>query len=159
MSCFDWDLCRACPRRALNVSVPGWTPFNRTHALSPTEQSMRKFSDGRPYEFTSVPTEAPPADLINEFKALIEPFPGVLGLYYAGVDGKDKPSVLLERTEGRVNITEAVTPEQAKGQVETAWIPARERFGPVTMACSIYCDTRNTRGTDIHKDTKTHLRS
>lgn len=69
---------------------------------------------------------------------------------------KDKPAE-LERTEGRKNITEPITPEGWLAEpVQTAWDFGRG--DPVTMACTKWCDTRTSRSGngDYHKGTKSH---
>jgi hypothetical protein len=78
---------------------------------------------GQPYEFTVRLTEEPPAELVASF-CRITGNNRVLGLYYVA-DADDDVGLLVERTEGRKNITE---PLQDAGAdvvpghlLETAW--------------------------------------
>ncbi|KAB8356453.1 hypothetical protein FH972_024036 [Carpinus fangiana] len=134
-----------------NVSQP-----ISVHAHGGEIYPERWLKDGTAFEFTTKFTKSPPSDLLRDFQSLIGTNTS-LGLYYAGGQGpKDKP-VLLERTEGRRNITDPVRLEDLPpGSVQTAWLPSG--INPVQMACTITCDTRTTRspGVKHHKNTKTH---
>lgn len=119
-------------------------------------QSAGCVLDSHTYEFTTEPTLSPPEHLLRDFKLLIGSMEPVLGLYY---HKNDQPRFMIERTEGRSNITEptAVENKPFSGLVDTAW----KNFGegdPVTMACVISCDTRTTRSgnANVHKGTQTH---
>jgi len=102
---------------------------------------------GEPFEFRTEATPSPPAELIAEFQRIVGNI-GVLGLYFAGGHALE-----LEWTEGRRNITKVV-PKHEPGNVETGWLPGVEN--PTQMSCVINCDTRNTRGSSVHKGTRSH---
>ncbi|OCH92254.1 hypothetical protein OBBRIDRAFT_833592 [Obba rivulosa] len=98
----------------------------------------RWLATGEPYEFNHELTKTPPAELFDAFRALIGDIT-VLGLFYAGglADG-----ILLERTEGRKNITELIkSTDLGIGQdIETAWLPSQDGSGnPVKAKCMIMC--------------------
>ena len=100
----------------------------------------RWLANGKAYEFTTKPTESPPAELIAKFERLVASV-GVLGLYYAG---DHENTLKLEWTEGRKNITRVLADtENLVGYTETAWNPSKEN--PVTMAFIILCDTLTLR--------------
>jgi hypothetical protein len=113
----------------------------------------RWLPNGKPFEFRGDWVPSPPPELIVAFSDIVGES-GVLGLFYAGdmVPGE----ILLERTEGRANITEKSAPLGEGGeQIETAWLPdGSDKF--VKMACVIVCDTRTTRGGSYHKNTRSH---
>lgn len=68
--------------------------------------------NGMPYEFTTEATEAPPAELLSQFRLLTNANP-VLGLYCTRCQRPTEDSVLLERTEGRCNITDFVASQRS----------------------------------------------
>ncbi|KAJ6019510.1 hypothetical protein N7522_001577 [Penicillium canescens] len=108
----------------------------------------RWLASGVPYEFTTRPTVPPPAALVDEFNRLTADI-GVLGLYHIGdeINGKK-----IEYTEGRKNILLPFSDtdvSQAANYTETAWNLGKG--DPVTMACMIVCDSRNTRDGSVHK--------
>lgn len=77
----------------------------------------------------------------------------VLGFYHIE-GGKDAPAI-IEWTEGRKNVTRKLTEDDKSAEpVQTAWDFGRG--DPVTMACTIVCDTRTTRSgkANTHKGTK-----
>ena len=112
----------------------------------------RWLSSGTPYEFTTRPTTAPPAALIEAFNQLTAQI-GVVGLYHIE-KVESKPGKMIEHTEGRKNIlmpyTDADRAHLAT-QTETAWDLGS--YDPVTMACNsiIICDSRTTRSGATHK--------
>ncbi|GBE81645.1 hypothetical protein SCP_0400160 [Sparassis crispa] len=114
----------------------------------------RWLATGEAYEFNTEHTEVPPAALFVEFRSLVGDMTAVLGLYYAG--NVTPGMMLLEHTEGRKNIVEAIDVGigNTKDAVPTAWLP--DAKDPVTMACVIECDTRITRTGSAHKDTRSH---
>jgi len=102
----------------------------------------RWLSSGTPYEFTTRPTTAPPAALIEAFNQLTAQL-GVVGLYHID-KGENKPGKMIEHTEGRKNFlmpyTDADRAHLAT-QTETAWDLGS--CDPVTMACNkIICMRR-----------------
>lgn len=112
----------------------------------------RWLSSGEPYEFTTRPTVAPPGALVEAFGRLTSHV-GVLGLYHIDRTN-DKPSKMIEHTEGRKNILMPYTDADrvhAATQAETAW--DLSSLDPVTMACAkmVLCDTRTTRNSGRHK--------
>lgn len=125
-----------------NISQP------ETFALPGNYYPERWLSSGVPYEFTTRPTVPPPAALFDEFHRLTADI-GVLGLYHIGDEVHGK---MIEYTEGRKNILVALSDTekpQAANHTETAWNLGKG--DPVTMACMIVCDSRNTRDGSIHK--------
>ncbi|KAL6301654.1 hypothetical protein BKA93DRAFT_828130 [Sparassis latifolia] len=116
----------------------------------------RWLATGEAYEFNKECTEVPPAALFDEFRSVVGDMIAVLGLYHVG--NVTPGTVLLEHTEGRKNIVEAVDVGMGdtKDIVQTGWLP--DAKDPVTMACMIICDSRTTRIGVKHKDTKSHLR-
>lgn len=118
----------------------------------------RWLSDGKPYEFTVRRTKAPPHALIDKFQHVTKDvgLHEVLGLYH--IDGGKHSPVIIEWTEGRKNLTRELTEEDKSAEpVQTAWDFARG--DPVTMACTIYCDTRTTRSGDqnVHKGMDSYM--
>jgi hypothetical protein len=104
----------------------------------------RWLANGTPYEFTTRQTEKPPQDLINTFLQITREFnlQDILGFYHIE-GGKDAPAI-IEWTEGRKNLTRILQEEDKSVEpVQTAWDFGRG--DPVTMACTIVCDTRTTR--------------
>ncbi|KAF9519020.1 hypothetical protein BS47DRAFT_1337572 [Hydnum rufescens UP504] len=110
--------------------------------------------NGSPFEYRREPVPTPPIELVTAFADIVG-MNGPLGLFYAG-DLKDG-EVILERTEGRVNITTSVSAENQplEGFVETGWLPdGTDNF--VKMACVISCDALTTRSGNYHKGTRSH---
>jgi hypothetical protein len=134
-----------------NISQP--VPMSDISSFYPE----RWLAGGEAYEFTSRPTEAPPAELLDEFKRLTDSV-RVLGLYYAG---EEDHAIQLEWTEGRKNITRQLTDiDRLTDCTETAW-----RFGAdhhsvsAAMVCVKCCDSRITRSAAaVHKGTKSHVK-
>ncbi|KAJ5971842.1 uncharacterized protein N7479_001760 [Penicillium vulpinum] len=125
-----------------NISQP------EIFALPGNYYPERWLSSGVPYEFTTRPTVPPPAALVDEFHRLTADI-GVLGLYHIGDEVYGK---MIEYTEGRKNILVALSDteeSQSANHTETAWNLGKG--DPVTMACMIVCDSRNTRDGSIHK--------
>jgi len=117
----------------------------------------RWLSNGKPFEFRRDSVPSPPPELIAAFGDIVG-VSGVLGLFYAGDMAPGE--MLLERTEGRVNITERISalPSEGGEQIETAWLPdGSDKV--VKMACTIWCDSRTTRTGSVHKGTRSHIKS
>ncbi|AEO68435.1 a10b265c-8309-4604-9fbd-c5c4edfe3d6a [Thermothielavioides terrestris] len=117
----------------------------------------RWLANGTPYEFTTRQTEEPPRDLVDKFLDITRQFnlQDILGFYHIE-GGKDAPA-LIEWTEGRKNLTRILTEEDKPAEpVQTAWDFGRG--DPITMACTIVCDTRTTRSgnANTHKNTQSH---
>jgi len=110
-------------------------PINVNEA---THYPERWLVSGQAYEFTCEPTELPPPALMEAFAKIVGHI-GVLGLYAAAARGYDSSKILLEHTEGRMNITNVVeaTSLPSKGIIETAWMPGTEQ--PITMTCIFVC--------------------
>ncbi|KAI4173800.1 MAG: hypothetical protein LQ343_002735 [Gyalolechia ehrenbergii] len=141
--------------RANNISEPEKTSSLAEHGDN--YYAERWLASGEAYEFTTRPTESPPAQLMEAFHELTARYGGVLGLYYVHDAQQGK---MIEYTEGRRNILMPYTgadEARAANQTETAWNLGRG--DPVTMACVIVCDTITTRhGGAKHKGTKTHFK-
>lgn len=119
----------------------------------------RWLANGTPYEFTTRQTEEPPQQLINKFLDITRQFnlQDIIGFYHIE-GGKDAPAI-IEWTEGRKNLTSILTEEHKSVEpVQTAWDFGRG--DPITMACTIVCDTRTTRSgsSNTHKS-KSSLKS
>ncbi|KAI9807719.1 MAG: hypothetical protein M1826_004486 [Phylliscum demangeonii] len=114
-------------------------PVKRSEILGPCYPD-RWLPTGEPYEFTTRTTTEPPAELLLSFARLTGAI-GVLGLYYVG---PDDPEPVLEWNQDR-----------CIPHTETAWNPTKDN--PVAMACMMVCDSRETRTSTKHKDTKSHL--
>ena len=113
----------------------------------------RWLSSGEPYEFTTRPTTPPPVALFDAFKQLTSDIE-VLGLYHIDNEGLEKPSKMIEHTEGRKNILRPFADGDLANtatQTQTAWDLGS--LDPVTMACAsiVVCDSRTTRGAATHK--------
>ncbi|KAM3517017.1 hypothetical protein NHJ13051_009370 [Beauveria bassiana] len=117
----------------------------------------RWLANGTAYEFSTRKTDDPPQDLVDEFYRITHGFglQNILGFYH--IEGSQDAPAVIEWTEGRKNLTRAMTEEDKSAQpVQTAW-----NFGrgsPITMACTIVCDTRTTRSgeSNVHKGTQSH---
>ncbi|KAK4199550.1 hypothetical protein QBC40DRAFT_227472 [Triangularia verruculosa] len=117
----------------------------------------RWLANGTSYEFTTRQTEEPPQDLVSKFFDITRQFNlhDILGLYHID-GGKDAPAI-IEWTEGRKNLTRILTEKDKSIEpVQTAWDFGRS--DPVTIACTIVCDTRTTRSgnANTHKNTQSH---
>ncbi|KAI9814486.1 MAG: hypothetical protein M1832_005892 [Thelocarpon impressellum] len=115
----------------------------------------RWLSSGMPFELTVRPTVEPPTALVAEFKRIVFEvgLQDVLGLYH--MDGAKNAAPLIEWTEERENLTRDLTEKDLLlNPVQTAWLFGRGTGDPVTMACTLYCDTRTTRsgGKNVHKN-------
>ena len=111
----------------------------------------RWLASGEPYEFTTRPTTAPPAALLDGFRRLTSDVK-VLGLYH--IDRvQQKADKMLECTQGRKNVLMEFTDADqanAASHIATAW--DLSSFDPVTVSCSviIYCiRTLTDDGTDL----------
>ncbi|KDR68303.1 hypothetical protein GALMADRAFT_215957 [Galerina marginata CBS 339.88] len=87
-------------------------------------------ASGEPYEFTKEPVVSPPPELLSQFRDIVDGI-DVLGLY--AVSAPPSSGILLERTDGRKNITEIV-PSAGPQDIETAWLPGVDN--PIVMACT-----------------------
>lgn len=135
-----------------NVSQP------RLLEHTPTFHPERWLSTGKPYEFTVRSTEKPPTELVDEFQRIVKEakLQDILGLYH--IDGGKEAPAIIEWTEGRKNLTREITDDDKTGEpIQTAWDFGRG--DPVTMSCTIYCDQRTTRGSSVHKNTRSHVKS
>ncbi len=119
------------------------------------ECSYEALENGTPYEFTTRQTDEPPLDLVGDFHRITKDvnLQDVLGFYHIE-GGKDAPAI-IEWTEGRKNLTRKLTEDDKSARpVQTAWDFGRG--DPITMTCTIVCDTRTTRSGNAnrHKGTK-----
>lgn len=143
-----------------NASKP--VPLSDATAGSSGYFPERWLATGEPYEFTTTgPTttqEAPSQDLLDEFRALTGSMAPVLGLGIAATGGAS--SLVLERTEGRANITEPLaTLDGLEDYTETAWGLPDGDVQQVKMVCVIVCDSRvNRSGKAWHKDSQSHFK-
>lgn len=106
--------------------------------ISQPERNVECFPEhwlatGEAYEFTKKPTISPPSDLLTEFQSIIGDI-GVLGICF--VANEDRPTgIMLERTEGRMNIIEQVE-ESPSNTIATCWL-----LGPdMKLNASYICD-------------------
>ncbi|KAJ7223284.1 hypothetical protein GGX14DRAFT_351892 [Mycena pura] len=106
-------------------------------------------ANGDPFEFRRDAVPAPPTELLTAFAEAIGPKNAdILGLVYTG--DMEPGKVLLERTEGRNNITEVVDPDIGVGNLQTAWLPGAGENGMVRTACVSYCETRQSGVNWVH---------
>lgn len=109
----------------------------------------RWLATGQAYESTTRLTEAPPASLFEEFRAMIRlDAMQYLGLYFADPDQDDATDRewLVERTDGRKNIVEKVTiqPVQSATMLEAAWLFSGGTKRP--DYCTQYCHQEQPSG-------------
>jgi len=116
----------------------------------------RWLADGRAFEYNTEKTAAPPAELVNQFHAMVTKagLIGVLGLYFAGnTSPVAEDTILVEHTEGRANIIESIDAHAANpGNIQTAWRPTKAGQGPmpVTLSCVIVCNNHGNKPTTKH---------
>ena len=109
-------------------------------------QPERWLPSGEPYEFTTRSTQAPPDELVDEFRGLTDEI-GVLGLYYAGVEQTEE--IKLEWTEGRKNVVRTIKDEDWELEpVETAW--KLGKGDRVMVLCILLCARATTESGGYH---------
>lgn len=80
----------------------------------------RWLATGEAYEFTREKTISPSEELLHNFRKIVGNVQ-VLGLFY--IPDEEISGVVLERTEGRRNITKIVSYDTPRKAITTAWHP------------------------------------
>lgn len=108
----------------------------------------RWLATGEPYEFNRRPTISPPQGLLEDFRNITGDNE-VLGLCYI-LEEDQVDGVQVERTEGRVNITE-VAEKGSAGQIPTCWVLGNDMEMKELYVCvggpnghQITCDRSDT---------------
>lgn len=78
----------------------------------------RWLATGEAYEFSREATTSPSEELLENFRGIVGDI-NVLGLFY--IRDEDKNGIVLERTEGRRNITNIIAFDTAQNALTTAW--------------------------------------
>ena len=100
---------------------------------------------GEAYEFTREKTISPSEELLHNFQKIVGNVQ-VLGLFY--IPEKEIEGVMLERTEGRRNITTTVPYDTPRKAITTAWHPksvteaakgSNQSLGPRTSTVLYEC--------------------
>lgn len=120
----------------------------------------RWLATGEAYEYSREETTSPSEELLENFRQIVGDI-NVLGLCY--VRDEEVDGVMLERTEGRSNITNIIPFDAVQNAITTAWSPrlvetrALGQLISTTILCPVVgCSSQGIEGVKPHK--KVHRR-